>query len=485
MSTLDTSFTGLQKLYIGGQWRESLGALPPLPAVDPTTEQEICLVPNADAADVEAAVQDARGAARDWRSLSWTVRADRLRRMAARIRSALEPLAELEVVSAGLPISTARADVLRAADEVEYFAGIAGEAKGITIPAGDGVMYTLREPYGVVGRIIPFNHPFNFSAARIAAPLAAGNAVILKAPDQTPLASLALARLVGDLFPPGVLNVLTGTGQVTGAAIAAHPGIPRVALTGSVEAGRAVLRAGAEHIKHVTLELGGKNPTVICEDMDPEKAAVIAIQSMNIRKTMGQSCQSGSRVFVHESIADEFTVQIAKVCAAIVMEDPRSERSEMGPLAFRGHYERVLGHIGNAIEDGAELVHGGGRPDHLDRGYFVAPTVFDHVTEGMRLFREEVFGPVVAVTRWADEEDLVAQINSIELGLTARIWTNDAKRVRRLVNDIEAGVVWVNDTGTKPRGMPIGGYKLSGLGKESSVEELLSYTREKAVYEAM
>lgn len=476
------SVSDARPMYVGGKWTHGRGGLPPMPTYNPATEELIAYVTTGTAEDVDDAVQIAQEGAREWGQLPWSTRAGALREMAARIRANIDGLIMIDVENAGLPISTSRRDVLRAADEIEYFAGIAGEAKGFTVPApSGGLSYTLREPYGVVGRIIPFNHPFNFSAAKIAAPLAAGNSVILKAPDQAPLASLELADLVGDLFPAGVLNVLTGTGVGVGSAIAAHPKITRIGFIGSVPAGQAVMRAGAEHIKHVTVELGGKNPMIICDDIDPKKAAKEAVNGMNMRKTMGQSCQSSSRVFVHEAIADDFMAELEIICNAIKVGDPRAEDTEMGPLAFREHYERVLTHISNATEDGARLVCGGGRPDHLDRGYYVGPTVFDGVEPTMRLFRDEVFGPVMAVCRWKDEDEMVAQVNDVDFGLTARIWTQDISRANRLVSKVDAGFVWINESGRKDRGIPVGGFKMSGMGKESCVEELISYTREKSV----
>jgi len=478
----ELSASDVRPMYVGGEWTHGRSGNPWMPTFDPTTGREIARVTAASAADVDDAVRAAQRGAAEWRALSWTARAAVLREMAQRIRDDVERLCLIDVENAGIPISAARRDVLRAADEIEYFAGIAGEVKGTTIPApAGGLAYTLREPYGVVGRIIPFNHPFNFAAAKVAAPLAAGNAVILKAPDQAPLGPLALAELVGDLFPAGVLNVLTGTGAEVGHAIASHPKIPRIGFIGSVPAGQAVMRAGAEHIKHVTLELGGKNPMIICEDMDPQLAAREAINGMNMRKTMGQSCQSNSRVFVHESIADEFVAELEQIVRAIEIGDPREEGTEMGPVAFEAHFDRVLGHIEQAREDGARLVFGGGRPEGRDEGYFIAPTVFDGVTPDMRLFHNEVFGPVMAVCRWSDEDEMIEQINAVEFGLTARIWTNDLSRAHRIVSKVDAGFVWINESGRKDRGIPVGGFKLSGLGKESCLEEIISYTREKSV----
>jgi betaine-aldehyde dehydrogenase len=473
--------TDARPMFIAGEWRHGAGG-GTTPTFNPATEEQIAEVAAGTAEDVNSAVEAAHEAAAAWGGRPWTERANILRQIAARIRDDVDRVAIVDVDNAGLPVTTARVDALRAADEIEYYAGIAGETKGTTSPSqSDVVSYTLREPYGVVGRIIPFNHPFNFSAAKVAAPLAAGNTVILKAPDQTPLASLAFAELVQDLLPAGVLSVLTGPGAEVGGAIASHPGIPRIAFIGSVETGRSVMRAGAEHIKHVTLELGGKNPMIICDDMDPTVAAREAVNGMNMRKTMGQSCQSNSRVFVHESIADEFLEHLAEICNGLIVGDPRSEITEMGPLGFPGHYERVLGHIQNAVDDGARLVCGGSRPAHLERGCYVAPTVFADVDPGMRLFSEEVFGPVMAVIPWSDEDAMIEQVNSLALGLTARIWTRDAARANRLVARVQSGLVWVNGSKGKTRGLPFGGYKLSGIGKEGCLEELMSYTREKAV----
>lgn len=476
------SRTDVRPMYIGGEWTYGTGDNEPMSTYNPTTGQEIAQVTAGTAQDVDDAVRVAQQGAREWRALAWTSRAAVLREMADRIRSEVDRLCLIDVENAGLPISASRRDVLRAADEIEYFAGIAGEIKGDTIPApAGGLSYTLREPYGVVGRIIPFNHPFNFAAAKVAAPLAAGNAVILKAPDQAPLGALELADLVGDLFPAGVFNVLTGTGAEVGNAIASHPQIPRIGFIGSVPAGQAVMRAGAEHIKHVTLELGGKNPMVICEDMDPKIAAREAINGMNMRKTMGQSCQSNSRVFVHDSIADEFLAELEAISKSIKIGDPHEEDTEMGPLAFKGHYDRVRTHIEQAKEDGAELLFEENLSEELSEGYFVGPTIFHGVTPEMRLFHNEVFGPVMAVVRWSNEDEMIDQINQVEFGLTARIWTNDIGRANRIVSKVDAGFVWINESGRKDRGIPVGGFKLSGLGKESCVEEIISYTREKSV----
>jgi betaine-aldehyde dehydrogenase len=483
MSSTTTS-TETLAMFIGGQW-SAADSGEVLESINPATEERLGVVASGGPSDVDRAVRAAAAAAQGWAALPWEQRSETLRELAARLRADVEELALIDVDDAGLPLKGMRSDVTGAADELEYFAGIAGELKGFTVPtAADVVAYSRREPYGVVGRIIPFNHPLKFAAGKIAAPLAAGNAVVLKPPEQAPLSALELARRSADLFPPGVLNVVTGMGPAVGGAIASHPGIPRVAFTGSVPTGRAVMRAAAEHIKHVTLELGGKNPMIICPDADPAATARAAVAGMNLPKTMGQSCQSNSRVFVHESLAQEFLDELLAEVAALKVGDPRDPTTDMGPLAFREHHERVLGHIANAKADGATLAAGGGRPAHLPTGFFVEPTVFTDVTPDMRLAQQEVFGPVLAVLTWSDEDELFEAVNGVEYGLTARIWTSDMGRAQRFVARVESGLVWVNGAGGKPAGIPFGGFKLSGLGKEGGLEELVSYTREKGVISA-
>ncbi len=375
-----------------------------------------------------------------------------------------------------------RGDVAGAVAELRYFAGLGGEAKGMTLPGDPGMLtYTMREPYGVVGRIIPFNHPLKFAAGKCAAPLMAGNAVILKPAEQTSLSALELARLTEDVLPAGVFNVVTGTGAEAGAALAGHPQVPRVAFTGSVPTGRAVLRAGVEHIKHVTLELGGKNPMIVFPDADPQQAARAAVAGMNLRRSQGQSCQSNSRVLVHASVSDAFTAELLALVGQLTVGDPLSESTDMGPLAFRAHYERVLGYIATARHEGATVLTGGGRPEGLDVGFFVAPTVLGDVTPAMRVAREEIFGPVVSLITWSDYDEMVRVANDVEYGLTANIWTRDVSLAHRTAAAIEAGMVWINGSGRKPVGTPFGGYGHSGLGKEGSLDELIGYTRGKTV----
>jgi betaine-aldehyde dehydrogenase len=375
-----------------------------------------------------------------------------------------------------------RSDVLGAVAELHYYAGLAPETRGSTAPPSpDTLSYTLREPYGVVARIIPFNHPFKFAAAKVAAPLAAGNAVVLKPGEQTSLSALELARIAADVLPPGVLNVVTGRGSTTGAALVAHPGVARVAFTGSVPSGRAVLRGAAEGIKHVSLELGGKNPIIVFPDVDPRRAAVAAVAGMNIARCTGQSCGSTSRLFVHDDVYDRFLDALLDRLGQLSVGDPMDESTQVGPLAFRSHHERVLAYIDGARQEGATVAAGGGRPAGLDRGFYVEPTVLTGLHDEMTVVREEVFGPVMSVLRWRDVEDVVRRANATPLGLTANVWTSDVSAAHRTARALQAGYVFVNGSGKKEMGMPFGGWKSSGLGKENALEELLSYTREKTV----
>lgn len=470
-----------RQMYIGGKWVPAASG-ETFATVNPMTEEAIATVAAGGPEDVDLAVEAALTGSAEWSAMPWTERSRRLTTFAARMREDVEHLAMLDVVDAGLPITGMRADILGTAGEIEYFAGIAGELKGSTVPAGeDTLAYSRREPYGVVGRIVPFNHPFRFSAGKLAAPLAAGNAVIMKPPEQAPLSALEIPRLAEGLLPDGVINIVTGLGLPVGGSIAGHPLIPRIAFTGSVPTGRAVMRAGAEHIKHVTLELGGKNPIIICEDADPVVTAAATVTGMNIPRSMGQSCQSNSRVFVHRSIRAPFLAALEARIAALRIGDPREDSTDVGPLAYREHYERVLQHIQNAKDDGARLLCGGGQPEGIDKGFYVAPTVFVDVTPDMRIAQEEVFGPVMAVMEWEDEDDLFAMVNGVPFGLTAKIWTRDLARAQRFVARVDSGLVWVNGSGGKPRGVPFGGFKLSGIGKEGGLEEIMSFTREKGV----
>jgi betaine-aldehyde dehydrogenase len=467
------------QMHVGGSWVDAKAG-GRIESVDPTSEEVLGTVPDAGPEDVDAAVAVAAEAAAGWAATGWKRRAELLREVARRIEAAAEDLARLDVRDAGLPLAGMRTDVTGAAATLDYYAGLAPQTGGSTAAAsGDHLSYTLRQPYGVVGRIVPFNHPFKFAAGKVAAPLAAGNAVVLKPGEQTSLSALELARIAADVLPPGVLNVITGTGPTTGAALVGHPDVHRVAFTGSVPSGRSVLRAAADGITHVTLELGGKNPLIVFPDVDIPKAADAAVKGMNIARCTGQSCGSSSRIYVHEDIAGLFLEALVERVAALRMGDPMSPDTEVGPLAFRAHHERVLGYLDTARSEGATFAHGGNRP--RGKGFFVEPAVLTGLDDEMTVVREEIFGPVMSVLTWRDEDDVVRRANNTPFGLTANVWTRDVSVAHRMAAALEAGYVYVNGDGRRPTGTPFGGWKSSGLGKDNGIEELLSYTREKSV----
>ena len=450
--------------------------------VNPATEEIIAEVAVAGPDDVDAAVDSAAAAATEWRRAGWSERAAAVAALADAIEANASELAAMDVADAGIPIRGMRRDVANAINYLRYFAGLASELKGHSIETPIGSLHlTVREPFGVVGRIIPFNHPLQFAAAAIAAPLVAGNAVVLKPAEQTPLSALLLARLAEGILPPGTVNVVPG-GADAGSALVRHPRVRRIGFTGSVATGRAVLRDAADGIKVVTLELGGKNPLVILPDVGADSAAEIALIGMNLQRTAGQSCGSTSRVYVHPDRREAFVEALSERFERLRVGDPADEETDVGPVAFLSHRDHVRDCIRSGIADGARLCCGGpDAPEGLDHGAYVRPTVFDEVHDRMRIATDEIFGPVVSVLDWRDEHDVVERVNALPLGLTANIVTNDLTVALRLAREVEAGFVWVNGRGQRPFGAPFGGQKHSGLGEENSLGELLSYTQTKNI----
>ena len=350
-------------------------------------------------------------------------------------------------------------------------------------------LLTRREPYGVVGRIIPYNHPILFAAGKLGAPLVTGNTLILKAPDQAPLSALLMAELAQEIFPPGVVNILTGTGALTGDALVRHPQVKRIGLIGSVETGQRVQRAAAESaIKHVSLELGGKNPMIVCADADLKAVVEGAAFGMNCHWCQGQSCGSTTRLFLHDSVHDEVLERLVTRLRSIRIGHPLDPGTEMGCLVSQAQYDKVTSYIQKGHEDGARLVTGGGKPageafqdKTLQDGFFVEPTVFADVDMSMRIAREEIFGPVLSVLRWNDLDDVVAQANDVPYGLTGAVWTKDLQTALSVADRLDTGYVWVNGSGSHFLGAPFSGHKNSGTDSEEGIEELLSYTQSKTV----
>ncbi|MBI4465508.1 MAG: aldehyde dehydrogenase family protein [Acidobacteria bacterium] len=451
---------------------------------NPATGERLAEVPDCDECDVDRAVRAAHQAFFEWRKLTPTERGGFCRRFAEGLLARADVYAMLDALDGGNPVQAMRADVANAAKLLDYFAGLASELKGETIPSTAGVFsFTLREPYGVVGRIIPFNHPIMFAASRIAAALVAGNTVVLKPPEQTPLSALEMAYDVNEVFPPGVVNIITGDGSGAGAPLVRHPLVRRIAFTGSVEVGREIMRNAADGLKTVSLELGGKNPLIVFPDVDLDNAVNSAFNGMNFCWTQGQSCGSTSRLFLHRDIQDEFVERLVEKIKKVRIGLPTDEKTEMGCLVSQQQYDKVMSYIELGKKEGARLVVGGGKPPQpeLQRGYFVLPTVFDQVDYRMRLAQEEIFGPVQSVLTWKSTDELIEMANSVMYGLTASIWTRDFATAYRVALQIEAGFIWINDSSRHFTGVPFGGYKQSGLGREESLLELLSYTQVKSV----
>jgi acyl-CoA reductase-like NAD-dependent aldehyde dehydrogenase len=456
-----------------------------LESVNPANEESLGYVPAASAADIDRAVAAAEAAQPAWAALEPRERSKLVRKVAQALRDNFDNILRIEVVDTGNTISKMRADVATAGDTLDFYAGLASEIKGETIPAsGKNLHFTIREPYGVVGRIIPFNHPIKFAANALAAPLVAGNCVVLKPPDTSPLSATILGEICQKMLPPGVVNIVTGLGMPAGDALARHPQVKRLAFTGSVPTGRAIQRAAAEGgIKHVTLELGGKNPLIAFPDMDPDKVVQVAVAGMNFA-WQGQSCGSTSRVLLHESLYKPVLERLIDRVAALRLGDPLDDKSQMGPINSKRHYERVCAMVQSGSAEGARLMTGGKRPGGSDfkRGYWIEPTVFADVMPNMRIAREEIFGPVLSVFRWRDESEMMALANATEYGLTASILTNDIRTALRTARAVKSGYVWINGASGHFYGTPFGGFKNSGIGREEGIDELLSYTEVKTVH---
>ena len=472
-----------RELYYGGAWqRPRSGKYYDL--TSPGSGESLGHAADANADDVDAAVRAARDAFPAWRDTAPLDRAKALRKFAAIVRDHARDLAMLDAIDCGNPVKAMVGDADIAASQIDFFAGLVTEMKGDSIPMGPGRMnVTVREPIGVVARIIPFNHPFMFAAGKSAAPLAAGNTIVVKPPEQAPLSALRLAELIEGVFPPGVFNVVTGSGRDTGAALVAHPSINMIALIGSVGAGRAVMKAASDSIKPVLLELGGKNALIAFADADPVAVAHAMIGGMNFA-WCGQSCGSCSRAFLHASIHDRVLDELKVRIGAFRPGRPDDWNTTMGAIISRAQHDRILSYIASAKSEGASLVCGGGVPDSaaLAGGLYIEPTVFSGVTPQMRIAREEIFGPVLSVFEWRDEAAMIRDVNAVEVGLTCSIWTNDLNAALRTAYAAEAGYVWVNEVSRHFLGAPFGGVKQSGLGREECLDELLAFTQEKNIH---
>ena len=450
---------------------------------NPGTGERIGSVATTGRADVDAAVAAAKEGFEVWRDIVPLERARILKEIANLLRKHGDELAMMDAANCGNPYTEMRGDAAIAAAQMEFFAGLVTEMKGDTIPMGpERINMTLRQPMGVVARILAFNHPFMFCGGKMAAPLAAGNAVIIKPPVQAPLSSLRLAELIDGLLPKGTFNVLPG-GVEAGAGLAEHPGVAKVTLIGSVPAGRAVMRSASDTVKPVLLELGGKNALIAYPDSDPKKIADAIVGGMNFG-WCGQSCGSTSRAFLHADIHDAVISHLKAAVERYKPGIPTEPETTMGAIVSRTQFDRIMDFIESAKSEGARAVTGGHAVTEgaLAQGNFVAPTIFADVEPEMRIAREEIFGPVLAVRKWSNEDAMLKEVNSLELGLTCAIWTRDLVTAHRTAARVEAGFVWVNEVGRHFLGAPFGGVKQSGIGREEGIGELIAFTHEKNVH---
>jgi 5-carboxymethyl-2-hydroxymuconic-semialdehyde dehydrogenase len=458
---------GLQRHYIDGAFRDVDGAAT-FETLNPATGEVLATVCDGGAEAVAEAVAAARRAFDEgpWPRLSAAERAAALRRIAAVLREQADQFIEHEVLDIGMPIAQMGGLAARAAANFDYYARVVEELHGRSFQAGDAfVNYTLRKPVGVAALIMPWNAPLMLSTWRIAPALAAGNSVVLKPAEWSPLTATLLAGTLEQAgLPPGVFNVVQGFGETTGAPLSAHPGVDLVAFTGETATGRLIAAAGAPTLKRISMELGGKSPVVVFEDADTELAvdAVLAqIFTLN-----GQRCTAGSRLLVARPLYERIVGEIAARARAIRVGDPFDRRTELGPLIHPEHHARVLGYVESARAEGASVLAGGGRPAALERGNFMEATVIGDVTETMTVFREEIFGPVLVATPFDGEDEAVRLANATPYGLAAYVWTNDVRRAHRVAAAIDTGMCWINSQNVRDLRTPFGGTKQSGIGRE-------------------
>lgn len=474
------------QLFIDGQWVDAESGKT-FTTPNPATGQTLAEVAEADKVDIDKAVKAARRAFEGkWSKLSARDRGRLLYKLSQLIEQNSAELAAIETADNGKPIKESLyIDLPQVVENFEYFAGWATKIEGETIPVpGRMFNYTLREPIGVCGQIIPWNFPLLMAAWKLAPALAAGNTVVLKPAEQTPVGAMELAKLIQEAgFPEGVVNIVPGYGETAGASLAAHKGIDKVAFTGSTEVGKLIARAAADNLTKVSLELGGKAPNIVFADSDLEQAVAGAM--MGIFYNQGQVCCAGSRLFVEEAIKDEFLTRLTERAEKIAVGDPTNKATQMGPQVSEEQLNRIKSYVDIARNDGATVVTGGTAPQlegEFQQGYFFRPTIFAEVKNEMRVAQEEIFGPVVSVITFRDEDDLIKQANDTIYGLSAGIWTRDITRAHRFAREIKAGVVWINTFNMFNAASPFGGYKQSGYGREMGRHALDLYTQVKSVW---
>lgn len=470
---------------IDGQWQPAASGKT-FATVNPATEEEIAQIAEGDAEDVDRAVQAARRAFDDgpWSRMDASDRGRLLYKLADRIESEIESLAALETLDNGKPISDSRTvDIPLVIDVLRYYAGYADKIHGSTIPVrGNYFCYTRREPVGVAGQIIPWNFPMLMTAWKWGPALAAGCTIVMKPAEQTPLTCLRMAQLAHDVgFPDGVINVVPGFGPTAGSALVRHPGVDKIAFTGEHRTAQIITRESAETLKRLTFELGGKSPNVVYADADLDAAVQGAYVGLYLNQ--GQCCCAGSRLFVQRSIHDAFLEKLKALTESRRVGDPFSEDTEQGPQVDQDQFDKIMSYIEKGRQEGARCVTGGRRVG--DKGYFVAPTIFDQVTDTMAIAQDEIFGPVLSVLTFEDSSEMIHRANNTFYGLAAAIWTRDISKAHEFAARVRAGTVWVNCYDKFDAAAPFGGFKMSGYGRELGEEGLKAYTESKTVTVAL
>ena len=464
--------------YVNGQWMNNPNTYE---VTNPSNGEKLCDVPISDNDELELAVQSAAKAQKIWGKKSLNQRVDALLKLCSRIEERAEEFALIDSYDAGNALTGMRKDVAMSIENIKYFCGLVREVKGETFSMEPKHLnFTRYQPYGVVLKINPFNHPFRFCVEKIAAPLLMGNSLVIKNSEQAPISPLKWCELLKDIFPDGLINVITG-GPEGGSYLVKHPLIKRIGVISSVNTGIAVNKDAAPYLKNVSLELGGKNPLMVFDDADPEFAADLAIKGMNLSR-QGQSCSSTSRVLVHKSLKDDFVKHLIEKAKKIPVGLPWIETNEIGPIVSKRQFDKVMEYIETGKKEGAKLVLGGDNPKdpELKNGFFINPTIFTDVKPNMTIAKEEIFGPVISVLTWETYEELIEIANSTLYGLTAMIVTNSLSNAMKTAEEIDAGYVWINTFG-RYSGAPYGGWKLSGLGVEECFDEMKSYAKLKNI----